>query len=140
MWHARNRSSAYPDCATTRLLPRLRRRIFERNVQVLLRVWCSTLRECSGQHRTLLLQLWKPNSNCLIRVLLPLRGQGALSVTDPFQPPAGKLAPAIDRTYPLGEVAAAIRHMLDGKARGKLSVSVSVSPGCVQTPATGSTP
>ena len=88
MWHARNRSSVYPDCATTRLLPRLRRRIFDRNVQVLLRVWCSTLRECSGQHRTLLLQLWKPNSNCLIRVLLPLRGQGALSVTDPFQPPA----------------------------------------------------
>jgi NADPH:quinone reductase-like Zn-dependent oxidoreductase len=51
---------------------------------------------------------------------------------------AGKLAPAIDRTYPLGEVAAAIRHMLDGKARGKLVVSV--SPGRMQTPTTGSTP
>jgi NADPH:quinone reductase-like Zn-dependent oxidoreductase len=51
---------------------------------------------------------------------------------------AGKLAPAIDRTYPLSEVAAAIRHMLDGKARGKLAVSV--SPGRMQTPATGSTP
>jgi NADPH:quinone reductase-like Zn-dependent oxidoreductase len=51
---------------------------------------------------------------------------------------AGKLAPAIDRTYPLREVAAAIRHMLDGKARGKLAVSV--SPGRMQTHATGSTP
>ena len=51
---------------------------------------------------------------------------------------AGELAPAIDRTYPLSEVAAAIRHMLDGKARGKLAVSV--SPGRIQTPATGSTP
>ena len=51
---------------------------------------------------------------------------------------AGKLAPAIDRTYPLDEVAAAIRHLLDGKARGKLAVSV--SPGRMQTPATGSTP
>jgi NADPH:quinone reductase-like Zn-dependent oxidoreductase len=49
-----------------------------------------------------------------------------------------KLAPAIDRTYPLSEVAAAIRHMLDGKARGKLAVSV--SPGRMPTPATGSTP
>ena len=38
---------------------------------------------------------------------------------------AGKLAPAIDRTYPLGEVAAAIRHLLDGRARGKLVISVS---------------
>jgi NADPH:quinone reductase-like Zn-dependent oxidoreductase len=51
---------------------------------------------------------------------------------------AAKLAPAIDRTYPRGEIAAAIHHMLDGKARGKLAVSV--SPGRMQTPATGSTP
>jgi NADPH:quinone reductase-like Zn-dependent oxidoreductase len=51
---------------------------------------------------------------------------------------AGKLTPTIDRTYPLTEIAAAIRRMLDGKARGKLVVSV--SPGRIQTPATGSTP
>ncbi|MCW2701858.1 MAG: Alcohol dehydrogenase zinc-binding domain protein [Blastococcus sp.] len=51
---------------------------------------------------------------------------------------AGQLTPAVDRTYPLDEVAAAIRHMLEGKARGKLAVSV--SPGRLQTPATGSTP
>jgi NADPH:quinone reductase-like Zn-dependent oxidoreductase len=51
---------------------------------------------------------------------------------------AGELAPAIDRTHALSEVAAAIRHMLDGKARGKLAVSV--SPGRMQTPATGSAP
>jgi NADPH:quinone reductase-like Zn-dependent oxidoreductase len=38
---------------------------------------------------------------------------------------AGKLAPAIDRTYPLGEVPAAIRYMLDGRARGKLVISIS---------------
>jgi NADPH:quinone reductase-like Zn-dependent oxidoreductase len=37
---------------------------------------------------------------------------------------AGRLAPAIDRTYPLGEVAAAIRYLLDGHARGKLVISV----------------
>jgi NADPH:quinone reductase-like Zn-dependent oxidoreductase len=37
---------------------------------------------------------------------------------------SGQVAPAIDRTYPLTEVAAAIRHMLDGHARGKIVVSV----------------
>src|SRR4051812_26952004 len=35
-----------------------------------------------------------------------------------------QLAPAIDRSYPLSEVAAAIRYMLDGHARGKLVVTV----------------
>lgn len=37
---------------------------------------------------------------------------------------SGKVAPAIDRTYPLSEVAAAIRYMLDGQARGKLVINV----------------
>jgi NADPH:quinone reductase-like Zn-dependent oxidoreductase len=36
---------------------------------------------------------------------------------------SGKLAPAIDRTYPLGETAAAIRYMLDGHARGKIVIT-----------------
>jgi NADPH:quinone reductase-like Zn-dependent oxidoreductase len=51
---------------------------------------------------------------------------------------SGQVAPVVDRTYPLEEAAAAIRHMLDGKARGKLVVSV--SPGGMQTPHPGSTP
>jgi NADPH:quinone reductase-like Zn-dependent oxidoreductase len=51
---------------------------------------------------------------------------------------SGQVTPVVDRTYPLEEAAAAIRHMLDGKARGK--VVVSVSPGHSQTPAPGSTP
>jgi NADPH:quinone reductase-like Zn-dependent oxidoreductase len=37
---------------------------------------------------------------------------------------AGKLAPAVDRVYPLDDAAAAIRHMLDGNARGKLVIAV----------------
>jgi NADPH:quinone reductase-like Zn-dependent oxidoreductase len=37
----------------------------------------------------------------------------------------GNLSPAIDRSYPLTETAAAIRHLLDGQARGKLVISVS---------------
>jgi NADPH:quinone reductase-like Zn-dependent oxidoreductase len=35
-----------------------------------------------------------------------------------------QLAPAIDRSYPLSEVAAAIRYLLDGRARGKLVITI----------------
>jgi NADPH:quinone reductase-like Zn-dependent oxidoreductase len=45
---------------------------------------------------------------------------------------SGKVTPIIDRTYPLYEAPAAIRHLLDGQARGKIVVSV--SPGSMQTP------
>jgi NADPH:quinone reductase-like Zn-dependent oxidoreductase len=37
---------------------------------------------------------------------------------------AGKVAPVIDRTYPLSEVPEAIRYMRDGRARGKVVISV----------------
>jgi NADPH:quinone reductase-like Zn-dependent oxidoreductase len=37
---------------------------------------------------------------------------------------SGQLLPTIDRSYPLNEVAAAIRYMLDGHARGKIVVTV----------------
>ncbi len=37
---------------------------------------------------------------------------------------SGKITPAIDRSYPLSEVAAAIRYMLDGQARGKLVITI----------------
>jgi NADPH:quinone reductase-like Zn-dependent oxidoreductase len=37
---------------------------------------------------------------------------------------SGKVAPVIGRTYPLGEVAAAIRYMLEGRAQGKVVISV----------------
>jgi NADPH:quinone reductase-like Zn-dependent oxidoreductase len=51
---------------------------------------------------------------------------------------SGRVTPVVDRTYPLEEAAAAIRHMLDGRARGK--VVVSVSPSGIQTSPPGSTP
>jgi hypothetical protein len=44
----------------------------------------------------------------------------------------------VDRTYPLEEAAAAIRRLLDGKARGKIAISV--SPDRLHTPVTRSTP
>ncbi|TQC50925.1 NAD(P)-dependent alcohol dehydrogenase [Rhodococcus sp. WS4] len=36
----------------------------------------------------------------------------------------GDIAPVIDRTYPLGEAAAALRHLADGHVRGKVVISV----------------
>jgi NADPH:quinone reductase-like Zn-dependent oxidoreductase len=40
-----------------------------------------------------------------------------------------QLTPAIDRTYPLSEVPAAVRYMLDGYARGKVVISVGDASG-----------
>jgi NADPH:quinone reductase-like Zn-dependent oxidoreductase len=37
---------------------------------------------------------------------------------------SGKIAPAIDRAYPLAETAAAIRYMLEGRACGKVLITV----------------
>jgi NADPH:quinone reductase-like Zn-dependent oxidoreductase len=36
----------------------------------------------------------------------------------------GKITPAVDRTYPLAEAPAAIRHLTDGHPRGKLVITV----------------
>jgi NADPH:quinone reductase-like Zn-dependent oxidoreductase len=47
---------------------------------------------------------------------------------------SGKVTPVVDRTYPLEETAAAIRRMQDGKARGKLVVSVSSATTQTQDP------
>ncbi|MDQ3783890.1 MAG: zinc-binding dehydrogenase [Actinomycetota bacterium] len=37
---------------------------------------------------------------------------------------SGKVAPVIDRMYPLSEVPAAIRYMQEGHARGKVVINV----------------
>jgi NADPH:quinone reductase-like Zn-dependent oxidoreductase len=37
---------------------------------------------------------------------------------------SGKVSPAIDRTYPLSETPAAIRYVLEGRARGKVVIAV----------------
>jgi NADPH:quinone reductase-like Zn-dependent oxidoreductase len=45
-----------------------------------------------------------------------------MAVTDLVE--SGKVVPVIDRTYPLGEAAAAIRYMIDGHIRGKVVITV----------------
>ena len=37
---------------------------------------------------------------------------------------SGKLAPAIDRTYPLSETPAAISYVFQGRARGKVVITI----------------
>jgi NADPH:quinone reductase-like Zn-dependent oxidoreductase len=37
---------------------------------------------------------------------------------------SGKIAPAVDRTYPLSETPAAIRHVQEGRARGKVVITI----------------
>ncbi|MET0147838.1 MAG: NAD(P)-dependent alcohol dehydrogenase, partial [Acidimicrobiales bacterium] len=37
---------------------------------------------------------------------------------------AGQITPAVDRTYPLAEAAAAVQHLVDGRARGKVVITV----------------
>jgi NADPH:quinone reductase-like Zn-dependent oxidoreductase len=37
---------------------------------------------------------------------------------------SGKIAPAIDRTYPLSQTPAAIRHLQEGRARGKVVITI----------------
>jgi NADPH:quinone reductase-like Zn-dependent oxidoreductase len=37
---------------------------------------------------------------------------------------SGAITPAIDRTYPLGQAAAALRHLADGRVRGKIVITV----------------
>jgi NADPH:quinone reductase-like Zn-dependent oxidoreductase len=37
---------------------------------------------------------------------------------------SGKITPAVDRTYPLAETAAAVRYLLDGHARGKVVIGI----------------
>ncbi|WP_297413927.1 zinc-binding dehydrogenase [Cryobacterium sp.] len=37
---------------------------------------------------------------------------------------AGRIAPTIERTYPLAETAAAVSHLIEHHARGKVAISV----------------
>ena len=42
---------------------------------------------------------------------------------------AGTVRPAVDRTYPLDQLQAAMRHLIDGNVRGKVAITVSTEEG-----------
>ena len=62
------------------------------------------------------------------------RWSGLMLWWKPFHPPdverlgeliaAGQVRPVIDRTYPLSEVAEALRRVHEGRARGKVVITV----------------
>ncbi|MBA2718171.1 MAG: NAD(P)-dependent alcohol dehydrogenase [Chloroflexi bacterium] len=64
-----------------------------------------------GDHSLGMMLWWKPNSAADVATLLELIA-------------SGKLRPVIDRTYPLSEIVAALRHVDDGQARGKVVITV----------------
>jgi NADPH:quinone reductase-like Zn-dependent oxidoreductase len=45
-----------------------------------------------------------------------------LAVTELIE--AGKVTPVVGRTFPLGDTAAALRHLEEGHARGKVVITV----------------
>lgn len=51
-----------------------------------------------------------------------LRQSDLLALRDLIE--SGDITPAIDRAYPLSEAAAAVRHLTDGRARGKVVISI----------------
>lgn len=64
-------------------------------------------------------------SQKLIPMLAAVRAADLETLTELIE--AGKLRPVIDRTYPLGETAEAMRHLEAGRARGKIVVRVELT-------------
>jgi NADPH:quinone reductase-like Zn-dependent oxidoreductase len=52
----------------------------------------------------------------------PFRQEDVAILVELFE--AGKIAPVIDRRYPLGEVADALRYLEEGRARGKIVITM----------------
>jgi NADPH:quinone reductase-like Zn-dependent oxidoreductase len=50
------------------------------------------------------------------------RHEDLLELTELIE--AGKITPAVDRTYPLVDVPEAVRYLMDGRARGKVAITV----------------
>jgi NADPH:quinone reductase-like Zn-dependent oxidoreductase len=55
--------------------------------------------------------MWKPNNQADLTILEEL-----------FE--AGKLVPVIDKCYPLSEVPAALRYLEEGRAQGKVAITI----------------
>jgi NADPH:quinone reductase-like Zn-dependent oxidoreductase len=75
-----------------------------------------------GMHRNLHAQLLSPFTSQRLTAFItrPLRAD-LLTLAGLAE--SGKITPAIDRTYPLAQAPAAIRHLIDGQTRGVLVVT-----------------
>lgn len=72
-------------------------------------------------HRQARALLWSPFVSQRLTTFVSSEN-GADVATLAAMAAAGTLIPAVERTYPLAEAAVALRHLADGKARGKLVV------------------
>jgi len=110
------------DAAGNRPLSRLRRALAPRGTLVIVGGEAGG-RWLGGVDRQLRALLLSPFLSQKLRPMLAAVRREDLQVLKELIE-AGKVAPVIDRTYPLAEAAAAIRHLEGGKARGKVVLSV----------------
>jgi NADPH:quinone reductase-like Zn-dependent oxidoreductase len=76
-----------------------------------------------GFDRQLRAQLLSPLVSQTLGTFVASENSGDLSVLRELLE-SGKVAPAVDLTYPLSDVPAAIRHMIEGHARGKVVITM----------------
>lgn len=110
------------DLAGNRSLSHLRRALTPRGTLVL----CGGEgggRWLGGMDRSLRAIMLSPFVRQQLRMLLAdEREQDIQQLSELIE--AGKITPVIDRTYPLSETSAAMRHLADGQARGKVVIVV----------------
>ncbi len=103
-------------------LARLRRALFREGTLVIVGGETGG-RFLGGFGRTIRALLWSPFvSQTLTNVLCSENHEDLLALTQLIE--AGKVTPAIDRTYPLSEAPKAIRYVEDGHARGQVVILI----------------
>ncbi|MGW7404151.1 NAD(P)-dependent alcohol dehydrogenase [Streptomyces sp. NPDC054833] len=115
------------DIAGNRRLSHLRRALTPRGRLVIVGSETDG-RWLGGTDRQLRAQLLSPFiGQTLGTFITSENGQDLIAIRELIE--SGKVTPAVDRTYPIDDVAAAVRHMLDGRARGKLVIGVQPPTG-----------
>ncbi|MEU4728411.1 NAD(P)-dependent alcohol dehydrogenase [Streptomyces sp. NPDC023588] len=118
----RHRYDLVLDIAGNRRLSRLRRALTARGTLVIVGGEEGG-RWIGGTQRQLAALLLSPFISQNLRPLASVEHHSDLRVlTDLIE--AGKVTPAVDRTYPLAEAPDAIRHLREGQVRGKLVIRV----------------
>ncbi|NRQ39627.1 NAD(P)-dependent alcohol dehydrogenase [Nonomuraea sp. NN258] len=111
------------DTGGHRKLSHLRRALTPRGTLVIVGSECRGGRWLQGTDRQLRAALWSTFIRQNLRPLLSAARQDDLRELADLAA-AGRVTPALDRTFPLAETAAAIQYVRGGQVRGKVAVSV----------------
>ena len=103
------------------------RRVLTPNGRLVLSSGDSPGRVIGALGRNLQAAFWSPFADQSLRPLVAKASSDDLKFLKGLIE-AGSVTPVIDRTYPLSEVADAIRYLETGHARGKVVISVSAAP------------